>query len=185
MRIISGKYKGRKIELPRNLEIRPTTDFANEKVYLIFYLIVSILKRLRYWIYFLEQDLLVMNLHREEYKILYLLTSMKASRFYKIRIAEISNAHSARYTQMFSRYYPDLIKSLISFSVIRLMITENIKNLPFLVFDSFILKDDGLLIIEHSKNYCFENEDFYLHTRRYGKVHFSFFSKNAEKYFFK
>ncbi|MGQ9848220.1 MAG: RsmD family RNA methyltransferase, partial [Bacteroidales bacterium] len=33
MRIISGKYKGRKIVLPSNMKVRPTTDFAKEGLF--------------------------------------------------------------------------------------------------------------------------------------------------------
>ena len=33
MRIISGKYKGRAINPPRNLRARPTTDFAKENLF--------------------------------------------------------------------------------------------------------------------------------------------------------
>ena len=33
MRIVSGKYKGRPINPPRNLRARPTTDFAKENLF--------------------------------------------------------------------------------------------------------------------------------------------------------
>ena len=33
MRIISGQYKGRIINPPRNLRARPTTDFAKENLF--------------------------------------------------------------------------------------------------------------------------------------------------------
>ena len=33
MRIISGKYKGRHFDVPRNFKARPTTDFAKENVF--------------------------------------------------------------------------------------------------------------------------------------------------------
>jgi len=33
LRIISGKYKGRHIELPDNIRARPTTDFAREGLF--------------------------------------------------------------------------------------------------------------------------------------------------------
>ena len=33
MRIISGQYKGRSINPPRNLRARPTTDFAKENLF--------------------------------------------------------------------------------------------------------------------------------------------------------
>ena len=33
MRIISGKFGGRRIRIPRNLPIRPTTDLAKESIF--------------------------------------------------------------------------------------------------------------------------------------------------------
>ena len=33
MRIISGKYKGRHFDVPRNFKARPTTDFAKENLF--------------------------------------------------------------------------------------------------------------------------------------------------------
>ena len=33
MRIISGKYKGRRLHPPRNLPVRPTTDMAKEGLF--------------------------------------------------------------------------------------------------------------------------------------------------------
>ena len=33
MRVISGKYKGRHFDVPRNFKARPTTDFAKENLF--------------------------------------------------------------------------------------------------------------------------------------------------------
>ena len=33
MRIVSGKYKGRRIVAPKNLPVRPTTDMAKEALF--------------------------------------------------------------------------------------------------------------------------------------------------------
>ena len=33
MRIISGKYKSRRFQLPKNLRARPTTDMARESLF--------------------------------------------------------------------------------------------------------------------------------------------------------
>jgi 16S rRNA (guanine966-N2)-methyltransferase len=33
VRIIAGKYRGRVLQLPRNLPVRPTTDFAKEALF--------------------------------------------------------------------------------------------------------------------------------------------------------
>lgn len=184
MRIISGKYKGRKIELPRNLEIRPTTDFAREGLFDI------LTHRINF------EEVTVLDLFSGTGFISYEFASRGVQNIVSIDInkkqVDFIRSVSQKYQMPIKAIQGDVFKMLSrlnqKFDIVFCdppYDNENIKNLPFLVFDSFILKDDGLLIIEHSKNYCFENEDFYLHTRRYGKVHFSFFSKNAEKYFFK
>ena len=33
MRIVSGTHRGRVIHTPRNLDVRPTTDFAKESIF--------------------------------------------------------------------------------------------------------------------------------------------------------
>ncbi|MBT8178220.1 MAG: 16S rRNA (guanine(966)-N(2))-methyltransferase RsmD, partial [Eudoraea sp.] len=33
MRIISGKYKGKRLRAPKNLPVRPTTDMAKEALF--------------------------------------------------------------------------------------------------------------------------------------------------------
>ena len=33
MRIITGKYKGRRFDIPRTFKARPTTDFAKENIF--------------------------------------------------------------------------------------------------------------------------------------------------------
>jgi len=37
MRIISGKYKGKRLNAPKNLPVRPTTDMAKEALFNILY----------------------------------------------------------------------------------------------------------------------------------------------------
>jgi 16S rRNA G966 N2-methylase RsmD len=44
-----------------------------------------------------------------------------------------------------------------------------------LVFERELLRPDGMLIIEHSRNTSLHSFQQYSHTRNYGSVHFSFF----------
>jgi len=44
-----------------------------------------------------------------------------------------------------------------------------------LIRDTNIIKKDGLFILEHGPNKDFSKEKEFLETRKYGKVHFSFF----------
>ncbi len=48
-------------------------------------------------------------------------------------------------------------------------------EVPALVFNNDLLKQDGLFVLEHSKYYNFSESEKFVETRHYGSVHFSFF----------
>lgn len=48
-------------------------------------------------------------------------------------------------------------------------------ELPDEILGSGLLKEDGLLILEHSKVHSFDAHPLLMESRRYGHVHFSFF----------
>jgi 16S rRNA (guanine966-N2)-methyltransferase len=56
LRIISGKYKGKRLMAPKKLPVRPTTDFAKEGLFNIL-------------THRVDLEILVMNLAQEERKI--------------------------------------------------------------------------------------------------------------------
>jgi len=49
--------------------------------------------------------------------------------------------------------------------------------IPELVFQRNLLKENGWLIIEHSRRTSFKDAPFFSEQRNYGEVHFSFFCK--------
>jgi len=49
-----------------------------------------------------------------------------------------------------------------------------------LIFDRKLLADDGALVVEHSKKIDFMEHPHLFDLRRYGKVHFSFFSPEID-----
>lgn len=52
----------------------------------------------------------------------------------------------------------------------------NCLNLPDLILDGDLLKADGILIVEHGKDNDFSQHPHFAEVRKYGAVHFSFFS---------
>ena len=43
-----------------------------------------------------------------------------------------------------------------------------------------MLKNDGILILEHSREHNFENHPHFWQHRKYGKVNFTFFKTNID-----
>jgi 16S rRNA G966 N2-methylase RsmD len=48
-----------------------------------------------------------------------------------------------------------------------------------MVFERELLKEDGLLIIEHGRHTKMENDPHFELVRQYGNVYFSFFRKDV------
>jgi len=52
---------------------------------------------------------------------------------------------------------------------------EGLDKIPALVFEKQILKEEGMLVIEHEKRTDLSEHPNYIRTKSYGKVNFSFF----------
>jgi 16S rRNA (guanine(966)-N(2))-methyltransferase RsmD len=57
---------------------------------------------------------------------------------------------------------------------------EGREKIPGLIFDNNWLDEDGFLVIEHDKSINYKDHQFFYEERRYGKVHFTFFTKTSE-----
>ena len=53
----------------------------------------------------------------------------------------------------------------------------NITDIPRIIFEKDLLKEDGLFVLEHGKDNNFEEDPHFLERRVYGSVNFSIFSK--------
>ncbi|HEX5742731.1 MAG TPA: 16S rRNA (guanine(966)-N(2))-methyltransferase RsmD [Flavobacteriaceae bacterium] len=178
MRIISGKYKGRRITAPQNLPIRPTTDMAKESLF----------------------NILNNQFHFSSLKVLDLCAGMGnisyefASRGVNHIIAVDENIGCTRFVQKIaaeldlpitvikSDIFKYLEKSTQKFDIIFADPPYAFEQAQFntivnLVFQNEQLNDEGILIIEHSKNTDFSQHPNFSDIRKYGGSHFSFFEK--------
>ena len=175
-RIISGKYKGRRINAPKKLPVRPTTDMAKEALFNII--------RSRFHISALQ----VLDLFSGTGNISYEFAS---------RGAELVTAVDSHYVcvkfiqQTATQFELDInaIKSDVFAYLERTKGTydiifadppydiplEEFKKIVALVFANQLLDTDGLLIVEHSKHTKLDDCIHYVDTRHYGGNAFSFF----------
>ena len=177
MRIISGKYRGRMINPPRNLRARPTTDFAKENLFNVLVNLVD----------FEEID--VLDLFSGTGSISYEFASRGAR---SVTSVEVNSVHHNFIRQTarelkFENFYAvkanaflylksctkkfDLIFSDAPYDL------EGSEEIVSLVFEQDLLADDGIFIFEHSKNQDFSQHANFWQLRSYGSVQFSFFKK--------
>lgn len=177
MRIISGKYKGRAINPPRNLRARPTTDFAKENLFNVLGNLVD----------FEECD--VLDLFAGTGSISYEFASRGARSVTSVEINPVHynfirqtaaqlgiehfyavKANVFLYLKSCSKQF-DLIFSDAPYDL------EGSEEVIRLVLEGNLLREEGLLIFEHSKNVDFSGHPCFWQLRSYGSVQFSFFKK--------
>jgi 16S rRNA (guanine(966)-N(2))-methyltransferase RsmD len=178
MRIVGGEYKGRRIAVPSNFPSRPTTDFAKEGLF-------NVLEN-QYDL----SDLEVLDLCSGTGNI-----SLEfLSRGVKEVTAVDSHTNCLKFVQKNASSIGIINKiTTVKSDLISFVLNTNhmfdivFADPPFnydkynqivqTVFERNLLNENGILILEHSKQKSFESEPKFSFFRNYGNVTFSFFKK--------
>lgn len=175
MRIISGDHRGRKINPPANLPVRPTTDYAKEGLF-------NVLNNL---IDFTETT--VLDLFSGTGNIAFEFASRGVPSVLAIdierRCVDFINETAEKFGMKEVRAIRMNVLVLLKIGKERADLVfadppfgmDGIDKLPDLILSSGILKPHGLLILEHSEKYRFTDNPSFDQLREYGKVHFSIF----------
>ena len=176
MRIISGQYKRRKINPPKNLPVRPTTDMAKESIF-------NILNNHYYF-----DDICVLDLFAGTGNISYEFASRGSEDIIAVdnhlRCIQFINNTAELFEMPIKTIKSDVFKFLegttqkadVIFADPPYDFSENqFKNIVGLVFDNNLLNEDGLLIIEHSRRTDLSTQPHYIYSKTYGGNVFSFF----------
>ena len=179
MRIIGGKFKARRIEVPSNITARPTTDFAKEGLFNLLnnridFEGIDVLDLFAgpgsIGFEFISRDARgVVAIEQSERHISFL---RKVCKLLDIDNYTVVKGDVFRYLQSCKMKF-DLIFADPPYDL------DSLAGIPDLIFGYGLLKDGGLLVMEHSaKNNFSEHPNFSFH-RNYGNVHFSFFELTA------
>ncbi|MEM5566043.1 RsmD family RNA methyltransferase [Psychroserpens sp. AS72] len=176
MRIVSGKYKGRRITAPKKLPVRPTTDMAKESLF-------NILNNQYYF-----DDISVLDLFSGTGNISYEFASRGTESITAVDenygcikfINETAESFEMSITTIKSDVFKFLERSQQQHTIIFAdppydFPTKEFAKIPQLVFQNTLLETDGILIVEHSKHTDLSHLDHYTHSRSYGGNMFSFF----------
>jgi 16S rRNA (guanine(966)-N(2))-methyltransferase RsmD len=175
LRIIGGKYRGRRINPPPGLKARPTTDFAREGLFNI------LNNRVEF------NEVTVLDLFSGTGSISFEFASRGAA---EVHLVEKDLKHIKGIRQVIRDLGFDNIKA-VHIDVLAFLKTCNtkydivfadppfdlqwLKDIPDLVTGSDILKKDGFLILEHPARISFSDHRLFTGQRKYGEVNFSFF----------
>lgn len=175
MRIIGGRYKGRRINPPSNFKARPTTDFAREGLFNILNNRVDF------------ESITVLDLFSGTGSISYEFASRGALTVHLIekdmnhisgikKILTELNLQNVRPIHIDVRAYLKTcsVKYDIVFADPPYELTW-LEELPDLVSQAGVIKNDGFFILEHPRDISFSGHKLFFEHRNYGGVNFSFF----------
>lgn len=175
MRIISGKYKGRRISAPTNITARPTTDFAKEGLFNL------LNNRMDF------EGISVLDLFAGTGSISFEFVSRDCSNVISV---EMNDRQCAFIRKVCAELKVDNL-SLMKTDVFRFINSchlqfdmifadppyelSKLQEIPDLIFKNHLLKPDGLFVLEHSSKNDFSEHPNFSEHRHYGNVNFTFF----------
>ena len=175
MRIVSGTHRGRVIHPPKNIDVRPTTDFAKESIF-------NILNN-----HFEFDGLKVLDLFCGTGNMSYEFASRGCGDITSVD----SNYHNCEFIKRTSAEFKmneiKVVKSDAFAFLKRATLPyhiifadppyelENTKTIPEIVFQNNLLKPQGWLIVEHGEQTDFSKAEHFSQQRKYGNVNFSVF----------
>ncbi len=175
MRIISGKFRGKRIAAPKTLPTRPTTDLAKESLF-------NILNN-----YYYFEDIVVLDLFTGIGSISYEFASRGVPEIVAVDhhfpcIKFVNDTAHKLPTDAITTVKSDVFAFLQSchqkFHVIFAdppYDMEDIDRIPQLVFTKNLLKKGGVLIIEHGPRTDLTDLQHFAFSRKYGHSTFSIF----------
>lgn len=182
MRIISGKYKGRRLTAPKKLPVRPTTDMAKESLF-------NILNN-----HFNFPGLKILDLFAGTGNISYEFASRGAEPITCVDadfgcinyIKKTASELNFDITTIKSDVFKFLERCNASFDIVFAdppyhLSQENFEKIVTLVLEKGILDEEGMLIVEHAKETKLEHLENFSFAKNYGGTTFSFFEFEFEE----
>ncbi|MCK7591115.1 16S rRNA (guanine(966)-N(2))-methyltransferase RsmD [Subsaxibacter sp. CAU 1640] len=182
MRIISGTYKGRRINPPKKLPVRPTTDMAKEALF-------NILNNLYYF-----DEITVLDLFAGTGSISYEFASRGTQHITAVDqdygCIKFINETAETFEMPIQTIKGDVFKFLETSRQQATVIfadppyaftVEEFSKIPQLVFENELLEDDGILVVEHSKLTDLSSVENFHYSKNYGGSMFSFFEMPTDE----
>jgi 16S rRNA (guanine966-N2)-methyltransferase len=180
MRIISGKYKGRRISPPKGLPVRPTTDMSKEALF-------NVLNN-----HFSFEGLKVLDLFAGTGNISYEFASRGSTPITSVDgdfgcvkfIKQVAAEYDFNIAATKSDVFAFLEKNKTSYDIIfadppYALDQKTFEKIVLLIFEKELLNEEGMMVIEHSKYTKLNHMINFSFQKSYGGSIFSFFELDS------
>lgn len=175
MRVISGTLKGRRFNPPANLPVRPTTDFAKESLFNILNNHIDFEEMNALDLFAGTGNISIELVSRGCITVTSVDVNFKCTDFIKktaiafnINNLQVIKSNVFSYLKFATKPY-QLIFADPPYDL------EGINKIPEIIFEKNLLAENGIMVIEHSRDTNFEQHPRFVEKRNYGKVNFSIF----------
>ena len=179
MRIITGKYKGRHFEIPRSFKARPTTDFAKENIFNVLTQYIDFEEATALDLFSGTGSISLELMSRGCQQVVSVEMDRDHHRFICECIMKLGDksciplrADVFKFLKACHQQY-DFIFADPPYAL------KEIPQIPDLVFEKGLLKEDGMFVLEHGKDHDFSQHPHFIEHRSYGSVNFSLFRAEA------
>ena len=176
MRIITGRYKGRHFDIPRTFKARPTTDFAKENIFNVLTQYVDFDGATALDLFSGTGSISLELLSRGCQQVVSVEMDRDHHRFIQDCLKKLDTKACIpirgdvfRFLKSCRQQY-DFIFAAPPYAL------KELPEIPDLVIGRQLLKDGGIFVFEHGKDYDFSNHPHFLEHRSYGSVNFSLFT---------
>lgn len=179
MRIIGGSFRGRKFRPPSSYKGRPTTDFAREALFNLLNSRVDLTESSMLDLFSGTGGIALEAISRGVREVIVIEKDPKACAFIKqcIDTLEFKKARVIR-----DEVIRFIYKTGASFDFVFAdppYDFDLMAEMPARAKESNILKPGGLFVLEHGEDHRFDEAEGFIEMRKYGAVHFSFFTFEA------
>lgn len=176
MRVITGKYKGRRFDIPKTFKARPTTDFAKENIFNVLGGYIDLDGAEALDLFSGTGSISIEMLSRGCSRVVSVEADRNHASFIHSCVEKIgaSNEHILIRGDVFKFIKScheqfDMVFADPPYSLAEL------PSIPRLVIGQGLLKPGGILVFEHGHGNDFSSDPAFVEHRAYGSVNFSLF----------
>lgn len=175
MRIITGKYKGRRFDIPRTFKARPTTDFAKENIFNVLTGLIDLDGASALDLFSGTGSITLELASRGCASVLSVEADRDHHAFIRQSIEKLGaaecvpiRADAIRFIKACRQQF-DIIFADPPYAM------PELPELPEMILSRGMLREGGLLVFEHGSRHQFADHPRFIEHREYGSVNFSIF----------
>ena len=191
MRIITGKYKGRHFDIPKTFKARPTTDFAKENIFNVLTQYIDFEDTTALDLFSGTGSITLELLSRGCAHVISVELDRDHHRFIQQCVQKLTSQGDGSFVRQKNRppvrclrgdvfrFFKSCKQQFDFIFADPPYALKELPTIPSLIFEKGLLKDDGVFVFEHGKDYDFSEDPHFVEHRSYGSVNFSIFRAAA------